>query len=187
MAHQPERNIPRPVRRAMSGWFLPRHLAPRRKAHSAYIDRGIHQRIDSSSIHPVKLERTRRVTLSGVPDSVRLLLVGSNGSVRRGLELLLSGEAGVEIVGRAESANSAIRLGRELSPSTVLIDLESLGDRGLEGAVEVRCQIPATVIVLSLRDDQQSRQRADEAGLRFVSKQAGSDGLLALLRGRLVD
>jgi DNA-binding NarL/FixJ family response regulator len=136
----------------------------------------------SSSIHPAKLERTRRVTLSGVPESVRLLLVGSNEAVRRGLELLLSGEAGVEIVGRAESANSAIQMGRELALSTVLIDLESLGERGLEEAAEVRGQLRATVIVLSLRDDQQSRHRADEAGLRFVSKQAGSAGLLALLR-----
>jgi len=128
--------------------------------------------------------RTRHVTLSSMPGSVRLLLVGSNGAVRRGLELLLSGEAGIQIVGQAENANSAILLGRELSPSTVLIDVESLGDRGMEEAVEVRSQIAGTVIVLSLRDDQESRLQADEAGLRFVSKQAGSDGLLALLRGR---
>ena len=113
--------------------------------------------------------------------------MGSNSAVRRGLELLLSGEAGVQIVGRAENTNSAIQLARDLTPSTVLIDLESLGDRGLEDAVEVRRQIRATVIVLSLGDDQQSRQRADEAGLRFVSKQAASDGLLAVLRERPVD
>jgi len=141
----------------------------------------------SSSIHPAKLKRTRCLTLSGVPESVRLLLVGSNEAVRRGLELLLSGEAGVEIVGRAENANSAIQMGRELAPSTVLIDLESLGERGLEEAAEVRGQLRATVIVLSLRDDPQIRHLADEAGLRFVSKQAGSDGLLALLRERPVD
>jgi len=125
--------------------------------------------------------------LSGVPEAVRLLLVGSNSAVRRGFELLLSGEPGVQIVGRAENASSAIRLGRELAPSTVLIDLESLGEGGLEEAAEVRVQIPATVIVLSLRDDQQSRHQAAEAGLRFVSKQAGSDGLLALLREGPVD
>ena len=121
-----------------------------------------------------------------MPEPVRLLLVGSNEAVRRGIELLLSGEAGVEIVGRAESATAAMRLGRELAPSAVLIDLESLGEHGLEEAAKVRGQMPATVIVLSLRDDRQSRQRADEAGLRFVSKQAGSDGLLALLRERPV-
>jgi DNA-binding NarL/FixJ family response regulator len=121
-----------------------------------------------------------------MPESVRLLLVGSNGAVRRGLELLLSGEVGVKIVGQAENAISAIRLGRELWPSTILIDLESLGERGLDEAAEVRAQIPATVVVLSLRDDQVSRQRADEAGLRFVPKQAGSDSLLALLRERPV-
>src|SRR2546423_14890482 len=121
-----------------------------------------------------------------MPRSVRLLLVGSDGAVRRGLELLLSGESDVKIVGQAENANSAIRLGRELSPSTVLIDLESLGERGLEEAVEVKSQIPAAVIVLSLEDDQQTRLWADRAGLRFVSKQAGSDSLLALLRERPV-
>jgi DNA-binding NarL/FixJ family response regulator len=136
----------------------------------------------ASSIHPVKLERTRHVTLSGVPETVRLLLVGSHEAVRRGIELLVSGEAGIEIVGRAENANAAIQMGSELAASTVLIDLESLGERGLEEAAEVRGQLRATVIVLSLRDDQQSRHRADEAGLRFVSKQAGSAGLLALLR-----
>jgi DNA-binding NarL/FixJ family response regulator len=141
----------------------------------------------ATSIHPAKLERTRCVTLSGVPESVRLLLVGSNEAVRRGLELLLSGEAGVEIVGRAESATSAIRLGREVAPNTVLIDLESLGERGLEEAAEVRGQLRASVIVLSLRDDKESQHQADEAGLRFVSKQAGSDRLLALLRERPLD
>lgn len=121
-----------------------------------------------------------------MPDPVRLLLVGSNEAVRRGLELRLSGEAGVRIVGQAENADSAIRLGRELSATTVLIDLDSLGDGGVEEAVKVRGQIPATVIVLTLRDDQQSRQRAEEAGLRFVGKQAGSNSLLAVLRERPV-
>jgi DNA-binding response OmpR family regulator len=117
-----------------------------------------------------------------MPESVRLLRDGSDGTVLRGLELLFSGEAGVEVVGRADDADSAIRLGRELRPSTVLIDLESMGERGLQVAAEVKPQVPAKVVVLSLRDDRESRQRADEAGLRFVSKQAGSDSLLALLR-----
>src|ERR1700694_1354881 len=111
----------------------------------------------------------------GAPEGVRRTMVVSNAAGGRAIDLPLSGEAGVEIVGRAENANVAIQLGRELAPTTVLIDLESLGERGLEEAVEVRRQISATVIVLSLRDDQQSRHRADEAGLRFVSKQAGRD------------
>jgi two-component system, NarL family, invasion response regulator UvrY len=121
-----------------------------------------------------------------MPESVRLLLVGSNCAVRRGLELLLSGEAGIEIVGQADDADSAIRLSRELRPSTVLIDLESLGDRGLEEAAEVT-PMAAKVVVLSLRDDRETRRHADEAGLRFVSKQAGSDSLVALLRERPLD
>jgi DNA-binding NarL/FixJ family response regulator len=119
---------------------------------------------------------------AGMPEPVRLLLVGSNEAVRRGLEFLLSGEAGVTIVGQADNLEAAIRLGRELSPGAVLIDLESLGERGLEEVIQLKSQIPAAVIVLSLRDDRHTRQLADNAGLRFISKQAGSEGLLALLR-----
>jgi DNA-binding NarL/FixJ family response regulator len=115
-------------------------------------------------------------------EPLRLLLVGANGAVRQGLELLFSGESGFDVVGRADDAAAAIALGRELRPSTVLVDLESMGEHGFSKAAEIRAQLSATVVVLSLRDDRESRQTADDAGLRFVTKQAGSDSLLALLR-----
>lgn len=115
-------------------------------------------------------------------ESIRLLLVGSNAAVRRGLELFLSGEADVQVVGQADDADSAIRLGRELMPTAILIDLESFGDKGLEDAAEIRRQIPASVVLLSLRDDPRIRRQADAVGVRLVNKQAGSNALLAALR-----
>ena len=114
--------------------------------------------------------------------SVRLLLVGRNGAVRRGLDLLLALETGVTIVGQAEDGGDAIKLGHQFQPTMVLVDLESLGDRGLEQAARIRSELSTTVAVLSLRDDAMTRQQVAAAGLRFLSKDGETDGLLELVR-----
>jgi DNA-binding NarL/FixJ family response regulator len=116
--------------------------------------------------------------------SVRLLLVGRNGAVRRGLDLLLALETGVTIVGQAEDGGDAIKLGHQFQPTMVLVDLESLGDRGLEQAARIRSELSTstTVVVLSLRDDAMTRQQVAAAGLRFLSKDGETDGLLELVR-----
>ena len=120
--------------------------------------------------------------LRAMSASVRLLLVGTNGAVRRGLDLLLSVETGVTVVGQAEDASAAIRLGRQFQPTMVLVDLESLGDGGLDQAAGIRSQLSTTVAVLSLRDDAVTRGQVAAAGLHFVSKDGETDGLLKLVR-----
>jgi|ERR671937_1986471 DNA-binding NarL/FixJ family response regulator len=113
---------------------------------------------------------------------VRLLLVGSNGAVRRGLDLLLSAESGIEVAGHAENSQSAVELGRVLQPSLVLVDLESIGKQGLAQAAHIRHELAAEVAVLSLQEDAVTRRRAQLAGLHFVSKQSDSDALLVVVR-----
>ena len=114
---------------------------------------------------------------------VRLLLVGSNGAVRRGLDLLLSAESGIEVVGQAESGQSAVELGREVQPTLVLVDLESIGKQGIAEAALIRQELAAEVAVLSLQGDGVTRKRAELAGLHFISKQSDGDALLAVIRG----
>jgi DNA-binding NarL/FixJ family response regulator len=116
---------------------------------------------------------------------VRLLLVGSNGAVRRGLDLLLSAESGIEVAGQAENSQSAVELGREVKPTIVLVDLESIGKQGLVEAAYIRDELAAEVAVLSLQDDGVTRKVAELAGLHFVSKQSDSYALLAVVRGRV--
>jgi DNA-binding NarL/FixJ family response regulator len=114
---------------------------------------------------------------------VRLLLVGSNGAVRRGLDLLLSAESGIEVVGQAESGQSAVELGREVQPTLVLVDLESIGKQGIAEAALIRQELAAEVAVLSLQGDGVTRKRAELAGLHFIRKQSDGDALLAVIRG----
>jgi hypothetical protein len=64
----------------------------------------------------------------------------------------------------------------------VLVDLESLGDGGLDQAAGIRSQLSTTVAVLSLRDDAVTRGQVAAAGLHFVSKDGETDGLLKLVR-----
>jgi DNA-binding NarL/FixJ family response regulator len=116
---------------------------------------------------------------------VRLLLVGSNGAVRRGLDLLLSAESGIEVAGQAENSQSAVELGREVQPTLVLVDLESIGKQGLAQAAHIRNELAAEVAVLSLREDGVTRKCAELAGLHFISKQSDGDALLTVVRGRV--
>lgn len=127
------------------------------------------------------LRRVRWQTVD-VADPVRLLLVGSNGAVRRGLELLFSSEEHVEIVGQVDDVRSAIRLGRKVRPAVVLVDLEPLGKRGVREAAQMKRALSAEVAVLTLRDDGSIRRDAEQAGLHFLSKQADTGSLLAILR-----
>lgn len=121
----------------------------------------------------------------GVAEPVRLLLVGSNGAVRRGLELLFSSEDHVEIVGQVDDVRSAIRLGRAVRPAIVLVDLEPLGEHGLKEAARMKRELSADVAVLTLGDDCSIRREAELAGLYFLSKQADTESVLAIIRSRV--
>ena len=113
---------------------------------------------------------------------IRLLLVGSNGAVRRGLDLLLSAESGTEVVGQATNSQSAVELGRQVQPTLVLVDLESIGKQAMVEVAQIRRELAAEVAVLSSHDDDLTRERVQLAGLHFVSKQADRDALLAVIR-----
>ena len=119
-----------------------------------------------------------------VAKSIRLLLVGSNGAVREGLELLLSIESDIEVVGQAADGRSAIRLGRKVRPEIVLVDLESLGSRGIDEAALIQRQLVVDVAVLTLRDDEAIRDRASQAGLHFLTKQGDTRALLDVVRNQ---
>lgn len=83
---------------------------------------------------------------------MRVVIADDAALIREGIARLL-GDAGLEIVGRAENANQLLRLVRDQRPDIAIVDIRmppSQTDEGLVAAREIRALHPETgVLVLS--------------------------------------
>ena len=113
---------------------------------------------------------------------IRLLVVDRQPAVRRGLKMRLALEEDLEVVGEAGDADGAIPLARALRPDVILLDIEMPG--GIANSEALRAAPRSAVVVLTLRDDSATRERAREAGAAaFVAKRRTEGILLAAIRG----
>jgi DNA-binding NarL/FixJ family response regulator len=117
-------------------------------------------------------------------DHVRVLLCDDHLMVREGLEQLLSGFAGVEVVGAAASGEEAVELARKLDPDVVLMDLSMPGMGGIRATRRIRADRPAIrVVVLSSFGESASVLEAIDAGATgFLLKDADGEELARAVR-----
>jgi DNA-binding NarL/FixJ family response regulator len=117
-------------------------------------------------------------------ERIRLLLVDDEPTIRRGLRMRLELEPDVEVVGEAANGESAIDQIAALDPSVVLMDVEMPVMDGISAtkAISEQSSAPA-VVVLSIHDDKETIQRAEEAGASsFVPKADINDALITAIR-----
>lgn len=88
--------------------------------------------------------------------SIRVLVVDDQSLMRRALQLLLTDQPGVEVVGDAATGAEAIGLTEELQPDVVLMDMIMPGMDGVETTKEL-CDRHSKlrVLILSVDDDQE--------------------------------
>lgn len=79
--------------------------------------------------------------------AVRVLVVDDHPMVRQGIGQMLAIAPDVEIVGEADSGESALRLCEALAPDIVLMDLRMPGMGGLAATDAIRRRHPGTRII----------------------------------------
>ena len=115
---------------------------------------------------------------------IRVLLVDDQGVVRRALRARLHLEPDLEVVGEASSGSEALALAQSLTPDVVLMDVEMPEMDGIEATAALhRIGPQSAVVMLSIHDDAQTRERARAAGaVALVEKRGATETLLAAIR-----
>lgn len=96
---------------------------------------------------------------------IRILLADDHALVRAGVRALLQAIEGVQIVAEAENGQQALEKVAALRPDVALIDITMPGLNGIEAAMRIRCEHPATkILILSMHAEPEYVARALKSG-----------------------
>jgi DNA-binding NarL/FixJ family response regulator len=97
--------------------------------------------------------------------AIRVLLADDHPVVLEGLRIMLSGDAGIEIVGEAAGGEEALQRVEQAAPHVVLMDIRMPGMGGLEATRQLRRKHPTVaVIVLTMYDNDPDGVEAIRSG-----------------------
>ncbi|MEK7426144.1 MAG: response regulator transcription factor [Actinomycetota bacterium] len=107
-------------------------------------------------------------------DAVRVLIADDHATYLRALEVMLSGDPSIEVVGSAHDGDEAVRLALELQPDVTLMDVHMPAMTGIEATRQLVEAAPhIAIVVLTMFDDDDVVANALRAGAHgFVLKGA---------------
>ncbi len=119
-----------------------------------------------------------------VMKSITVLLAEDHMIVREGLRSLLQAEAGIEVVGEAQTGRQAVQLTKELRPDVVVMDIAMPLLNGLEATRQILKAVPATkVLILSAHSDDAYVEQVIALGAAgYLLKQTSLEDLSKAIR-----
>jgi DNA-binding NarL/FixJ family response regulator len=85
---------------------------------------------------------------------MKVVICDDQATIRDGLEMLLTLEKDIDVVGRAQDGWEAVEMAAKQQPDLVLMDLKMPGMNGIEATRQIRARYPAVkVLVLTTYDD----------------------------------
>jgi NarL family two-component system response regulator LiaR len=117
-------------------------------------------------------------------EPIRVLLVDDHRVVRSGLSAFLMAFEDLELVGEADSGETAVLICNKFKPDVVLMDLVMPGMDGAEATQAIREQCPdIQVIALTSFKEEELVQRALKAGaIGYLLKNVTADELAEAIR-----
>ncbi|AIN59149.1 MULTISPECIES: response regulator transcription factor GacA [Gammaproteobacteria] len=115
---------------------------------------------------------------------IRVLVVDDHDLVRTGITRMLADIDGLQVVGEADSGESALKLARELKPDVVLMDVKMPGIGGLEATRKLLRSHPDTkVVAVTVCEEDPFPTRLLQAGAAgYLTKGAGLDEMVQAIR-----
>ncbi len=116
--------------------------------------------------------------------TIRVFLLDDHALVRSGMRMMLAAEIDIEVIGEADTGETALPMIRKLAPDVVLCDLHLPGISGLEVTERiVKGSYGCKVVVVSVLEDGPIPKRLIEAGASgYVGKAGDAAELLRAVR-----
>lgn len=116
--------------------------------------------------------------------SIRILLADDHKMVRKGLQLFLASQKGIEVVGEAASGEEALERAGKLAPDIVLMDAMMPGIGGIEATALIAKRHPSVkVVILSSSSDESHALPAIRSGAKgYLLKDIEPEELAAAIR-----
>ncbi|GIU97085.1 MAG: DNA-binding response regulator [Actinomycetota bacterium] len=98
-------------------------------------------------------------------ERLRVMVVDDHALFRRGLDMVLSQEPDIELVGEASDGQEAIERAQELMPDVVLMDVRMPKRSGIEATARIKELMPhVKILMLTISDEEADLYEAIKAG-----------------------
>jgi EAL domain-containing protein (putative c-di-GMP-specific phosphodiesterase class I)/FixJ family two-component response regulator len=119
-------------------------------------------------------------TTQATPDRIKVLVADDEETVRQVIGVLVASDPGMDLVGLAADAESAIELAAVEHPDVALVDVRMPGGGGLRAVREIGRLSPLTIVIaLSAHEDLDTVLKMLRAGaLSYVAKSDSTDEIM---------
>ncbi|HVM40254.1 MAG TPA: response regulator transcription factor [Acidimicrobiia bacterium] len=127
---------------------------------------------------------------SGVESEIRVLVADDHALFRRGLNMILESEGGIQVIAEAEDGQEAVNKALDLAPDVVLMDVRMPRLSGIEAASRIREGVPSCkILMLTVSDEEEDLYEAVKAGangylLKEISIEEVADAIRAVTQGQ---